>query len=114
MTVKRLTVLICTLRMGAEIIPLGPSPQVRVQRFPDAPKLPTENESFAASDGATWKRLEKGTARDERVFQAKRYLPCDSVRGYSELNQGRVRVHTSCGDSEIWFEPMTLAQKANH
>ncbi len=58
--------------------------------------------------------MERGSARNERMFHGKRYLPCDEVRGYSEPNQGRVRVHTSCGDSEIWFQSMTLEQKAKH
>ncbi len=85
-----------------------------VKQFPDKSVDSGGQTSLKASDGSAWTIGERGALRDQRLFHSKRFLPCDQVSGFSEPVKGRVRIHTSCGESEIWFEKILLSEKAKH
>ncbi len=89
-------------------------PQVRVKQETQSASNHPGEAKFKASDGSIWTIAKRGALRDARLFHSKRFLPCDEVKGFSEPVKGRVRVHTSCGESEIWFEPIRMAEKAKH
>jgi len=89
-------------------------PQFYNKQNSEAPSTPITRSSLKASDGSTWTIRERGAQRDDRVFHSKRWLPCDTVTGFSEPTPGRVRVHTTCGDTDIWLAPLRLADKAKH
>ena len=108
----RLCLLLYGLQLAGATIRLAPYLQVHVLQYPEAPRAEIGADMFRSTDGATWRKGVRGASRDGRVFASKRYLPCDEVRRFSEPSKGRVRLHTDCGDSEIWFEAMTLEQKA--
>ena len=114
MTMSRLSFLWIAAALCASQIQLQPFPQVYTQQYPQAIRPANAQDKLGASDASVWTYRERGALRDQRLFHSKRFLPCDSVLGFSEAVHGRVRVHTSCGDSEIWFEKIRLADKAKH
>lgn len=114
MTMSRLSIFFLTYALIASQIQLQTFSQVYTRQYPHAERTEGVRDSFKASDASFWTRRERGARRDQRLFHSKRFLPCDSVLGFSEAVKGRVRVHTSCGDSEIWFEKIRLADKAKH
>ncbi|WP_155121199.1 hypothetical protein [Bryobacter aggregatus] len=110
----RIYLLLVSFQLGATVLQLPSFPQVRVQQFPQANVVPATKADFLASDSSVWKIAVRGVTRNGRLFHSKRFLPCDQVHQISEPQPGRIRVHTSCGDSEIWFENQTLEAKARH
>lgn len=93
---------------------LRPYMQVYNRLIPQGEGKPGTALELKTSDGAVWKAGERGVWRDKRLFHSKRFLPCDQVTGISEPVKGRVRIDTSCGASEIWFEAKRLVDKAAH
>lgn len=98
----------------AETVILQRFPQVYVQQYSQSEVVGVVTKALKASDGSVWQIGKRGVVREGRVFQGKRFLPCDEVVGFRGENRGRVRVVTSCGESEIWFEATRLEEKAKH
>lgn len=114
MSMLRLSFLFVSVALSGSQILLETFSQVYTQQYPAAEETVGVKSSLRASDASLWTRGDRGALRDQRLFHSKRFLPCDSVTGFSEAAKGRVRVHTTCGDSEIWFEKIRLVDKAKH
>jgi hypothetical protein len=114
MSMLRMLFALLSSTLSAETVLLQPHSRVHITQYPTSLDATNVEKTYHSSDGSLWKTGERGVFRDERLFHSKRFLPCDQVTGFSEPSKGRVRVHTTCGDSEFWFEPFRLGDKAKY
>lgn len=114
MKMLKLIFIFINVQLAAQTLSIGDFPQVQVQQYPQSAPPQSMTKQLKATDGSQWTLATRGVFRDSRLFHSKRFLPCDSALGFTEPKPGRVRVHSICGDSELWFESIRLRDKAKH